>query len=155
MSRDGAESDAEKSDTDLVVDVANEEGLSPGAAAGSGTNGDAIRENGDVKVKIERPASQSGSSSNRSTPSLKSKEVRSLGMIFLEEDFLSLLICANIVFIGCSLKNLAPLSRSRETALRVRRARDKSLQAIPRILLHGPIPAHIITFRLRHIPDHW
>lgn len=88
--RDGAESDGEKSDADLVVDVANEEGLSPGAAAGSGTNGDTIRENGDVKVKIERPASQSGSSSNRSTPSLKSKEVRSLGKIFFPEEVYSL-----------------------------------------------------------------
>lgn len=77
MGRDGTESDAEKSDADLVVDVATEEPLSPNVTA-SATNGDTVRENGEVKIKAERPASRSGSSSNRSTPSLKSKEVRSL-----------------------------------------------------------------------------
>lgn len=38
-----------------------------------------IRENGSTngdKIKIERPPSRSGSSSSRSTPSLKSKDVR-------------------------------------------------------------------------------
>lgn len=69
----GNESDAEKSDQDLVVDVATEEALSPGQH--NGDRGDGVRENGDVKVKSERPPSRSGSSSNRSTPSLKSKEV--------------------------------------------------------------------------------
>jgi len=73
----GTESDTEKSDADLVVDVANEEALSPATAAVAAANGDAVRENGDSKGKAERPASRSGSSSNRSTPSLKSKEVRS------------------------------------------------------------------------------
>lgn len=68
----GNESDAEKSDQDLVVDVATEEALSPGQQ--NGDRGDGVRENGDVKVKSERPPSRSGSSSNRSTPSLKSKE---------------------------------------------------------------------------------
>ncbi|KAK6631469.1 hypothetical protein RUM44_005996 [Polyplax serrata] len=68
----GNESDAEKSDQDLVVDVATEEALSPGQQ--NGDRSDGVRENGDVKVKAERPPSRSGSSSNRSTPSLKSKE---------------------------------------------------------------------------------
>lgn len=43
-----------------------------------GNSGD-IRENGSTngdKVKVERPPSRSGSSSSRSTPSLKSKDVR-------------------------------------------------------------------------------
>lgn len=71
--KQGNESDAEKSDQDLVVDVATEEALSPGQQNGDRTDG--VRENGDVKVKTERPPSRSGSSSNRSTPSLKSKEV--------------------------------------------------------------------------------
>lgn len=57
----------------MVVDVATEEALSPGQH--NGDRGDGVRENGDVKVKSERPPSRSGSSSNRSTPSLKSKEV--------------------------------------------------------------------------------
>ncbi|KAJ8975590.1 hypothetical protein NQ317_000019 [Molorchus minor] len=75
----GHESDGEKSDQDLVVDVANEEAASPH------TNGDhvplgnpnEIRENGSTngdKIKVERPPSRSGSSSSRSTPSLKSKD---------------------------------------------------------------------------------
>ena len=55
------------------MDVATEEGLSPGQQ--NGDRNDGVRENGDVKVKTERPPSRSGSSSNRSTPSLKSKEV--------------------------------------------------------------------------------
>lgn len=77
------ESDGEKSDQDLVVDVANEEANSPH------TNGDhaplsnstEIRENGSTsseKIKIERPPSRSGSSSSRSTPSLKSKDEKPL-----------------------------------------------------------------------------
>ncbi|XP_074035314.1 TLE family member transcriptional corepressor groucho isoform X2 [Leptinotarsa decemlineata] len=78
-----SESDGEKSDQDLVVDVANEEASSPH------TNGDhvalgnpsEIRENGSTssdKIKIERPPSRSGSSSSRSTPSLKSKDEKPL-----------------------------------------------------------------------------
>ncbi|CAL1678050.1 unnamed protein product [Lasius platythorax] len=83
------ESDAEKSDQDLVVDVANEEASSPHA---NGEHSDP-RENGTLEklgapghvggpasgtgsasVK-DRPPSRSGSSSARSTPSLKSKDV--------------------------------------------------------------------------------
>lgn len=57
-------------------------------AASPHTNGDhatlsnssEIRENGNSnngdKIKVERPPSRSGSSSSRSTPSLKSKDVR-------------------------------------------------------------------------------
>ncbi|ENN79098.1 hypothetical protein YQE_04444, partial [Dendroctonus ponderosae] len=77
------ESDGEKSDQDLVVDVANEEVTSPH------TNGDHvplgnpndIRENGNSsndKNKSDRPPSRSGSSSSRSTPSLKSKDEKPL-----------------------------------------------------------------------------
>ncbi|XP_012232925.1 protein groucho isoform X1 [Linepithema humile] len=85
----GHESDAEKSDQDLVVDVANEEASSPHA---NGEHSDP-RENGTLEklgapghvggpasgagsasVK-DRPPSRSGSSSARSTPSLKSKDV--------------------------------------------------------------------------------
>ncbi|XP_066599106.1 protein groucho-like isoform X2 [Prorops nasuta] len=85
----GHESDGEKSDQDLVVDVANEEGSSPHA---NGEHSDP-RENGTLdklgapshiggptsgsgstSVK-DRPPSRSGSSSARSTPSLKSKDV--------------------------------------------------------------------------------
>ncbi|XP_054160322.1 transducin-like enhancer protein 4 [Oppia nitens] len=76
-SRDTEKSDAngsedEKSDQDLVVDVANEEPISP-------RNGDpSPHENGsDVRIKRERerPPSRSGSSSNSSTPlSTKPKE---------------------------------------------------------------------------------
>ncbi|XP_076339237.1 transducin-like enhancer protein 4 isoform X3 [Tachypleus tridentatus] len=56
-------SDDEKSDQDLVVDVANEDSVSP-------SNGQpSPRENGlDRSLKRERPPSRSGSSSNRSTP---------------------------------------------------------------------------------------
>ncbi|XP_048526359.1 protein groucho isoform X3 [Dendroctonus ponderosae] len=79
----GHESDGEKSDQDLVVDVANEEVTSPH------TNGDHvplgnpndIRENGNSsndKNKSDRPPSRSGSSSSRSTPSLKSKDEKPL-----------------------------------------------------------------------------
>ncbi|XP_043276847.1 protein groucho isoform X2 [Venturia canescens] len=83
----GHDSDGEKSDQDLVVDVANE-------AASPHTNGDHSdhRENGNLEkhsltghggpisgsgpasVK-DRPPSRSGSSSARSTPSLKSKDI--------------------------------------------------------------------------------
>ncbi|XP_043674983.1 protein groucho-like isoform X2 [Vespula pensylvanica] len=84
----GHDSDGEKSDQDLVVDVANEEGSSPHA---NGEHSDP-RENGTLEkhgatghiggpasgvgstsVK-DRPPSRSGSSSARSTPSLKSKD---------------------------------------------------------------------------------
>ncbi|KAK9738477.1 WD domain, G-beta repeat [Popillia japonica] len=79
----GHESDGEKSDQDLVVDVANEEAASPHPngehpALGGGSD---IRENGSTngdKIKIERPPSRSGSSSSRSTPSLKSKDEKPL-----------------------------------------------------------------------------
>ncbi|XP_033206650.1 protein groucho isoform X5 [Bombus vosnesenskii] len=84
----GHDSDAEKSDQDLVVDVANEEASSPHA---NGDHSDP-RENGTLEklgapghvgpisgagstsVK-DRPPSRSGSSSARSTPSLKSKDL--------------------------------------------------------------------------------
>ncbi|XP_046598850.1 protein groucho isoform X1 [Neodiprion lecontei] len=81
------ESDGEKSDQDLVVDVANEE---PGSPHANGDHADP-RENGTLEklgapgpgggpssgtasVK-DRPPSRSGSSSARSTPSLKSKDI--------------------------------------------------------------------------------
>ncbi|XP_061932167.1 transducin-like enhancer protein 4 isoform X12 [Apis cerana] len=82
------DSDGEKSDQDLVVDVANEEASSPHA---NGEHSDP-RENGTLEklgapghvgpisgagstsVK-DRPPSRSGSSSARSTPSLKSKDI--------------------------------------------------------------------------------
>ena len=60
-------SEDERSDADLVVDVANEDPISP-------QNGDVTspRENGasgDSRIKREpRPPSRSGSSSNSSTP---------------------------------------------------------------------------------------
>ncbi|XP_029044338.1 protein groucho isoform X3 [Osmia bicornis bicornis] len=84
----GHDSDGEKSDQDLVVDVANEEAASPHA---NGEHSDP-RENGTLEklgapghvgptsgagstsVK-DRPPSRSGSSSARSTPSLKSKDI--------------------------------------------------------------------------------
>nr|CAH7715682.1 unnamed protein product [Callosobruchus chinensis] len=76
----GHESDGEKSDQDLVVDVANEEASSPHTNGGEHvmlSNSGDIRENGSTngdKIKVERPPSRSGSSSSRSTPSLKSKD---------------------------------------------------------------------------------
>ncbi|XP_045483020.1 protein groucho isoform X3 [Harmonia axyridis] len=76
----GHDSDGEKSDQDLVVDVANEETASPhtnGDHAALSNSASDIRENGSTngdKVKIERPPSRSGSSSSRSTPSLKVKD---------------------------------------------------------------------------------
>ncbi|KAJ8918907.1 hypothetical protein NQ315_016809, partial [Exocentrus adspersus] len=79
----GHESDGEKSDQDLVVDVANEEAASPhtnGEHVSLSNPGD-IRENGSTngdKIKAERPPSRSGSSSSRSTPSLKSKDEKPL-----------------------------------------------------------------------------
>ncbi|XP_008190397.1 protein groucho isoform X3 [Tribolium castaneum] len=80
----GHESDGEKSDQDLVVDVANEEASSPhtnGDHAPLSNSGVEIRENGSTngdKIKVERPPSRSGSSSSRSTPSLKSKDEKPL-----------------------------------------------------------------------------
>lgn len=78
----GHDSDAEKSDQDLVVDVANEEPSSPhpnGEHPALGGGPGDIRENGNAVSektgKNERPPSRSGSSSSRSTPSLKSKDV--------------------------------------------------------------------------------
>ncbi|XP_060525700.1 protein groucho-like isoform X3 [Cylas formicarius] len=77
------DSDGEKSDQDLVVDVANEEAASPrtnGDHLPLGNCGD-IRENGSTngeKIKVERPLSRSGSSSSRSTPSLKTKDEKPL-----------------------------------------------------------------------------
>ncbi|XP_054287081.1 protein groucho isoform X1 [Macrosteles quadrilineatus] len=73
------DSDGDKSDQELVVDVANEEAGSP-QHNGDSLSSD-VRENGSsggaaAGVKIERPTSRSGScSSNRSTPSLKSKDM--------------------------------------------------------------------------------
>nr|CAH7715684.1 unnamed protein product [Callosobruchus chinensis] len=80
----GHESDGEKSDQDLVVDVANEEASSPHTNGGEHvmlSNSGDIRENGSTngdKIKVERPPSRSGSSSSRSTPSLKSKDEKPL-----------------------------------------------------------------------------
>ncbi|XP_024887064.1 protein groucho-like, partial [Temnothorax curvispinosus] len=83
------ESDAEKSDQDLVVDVANEEASSPHAngehsdprengtlekLGAPGHVGGPVSGAGSASVK-DRPPSRSGSSSARSTPSLKSKDV--------------------------------------------------------------------------------
>ncbi|XP_018339164.1 PREDICTED: LOW QUALITY PROTEIN: protein groucho-like [Trachymyrmex septentrionalis] len=85
----GHESDAEKSDQDLVVDVANEEASSPHAngehsdprengtlekLGAPGHVGGPVSGAGSASVK-DRPPSRSGSSSARSTPSLKSKDV--------------------------------------------------------------------------------
>ncbi|XP_077254891.1 TLE family member transcriptional corepressor groucho isoform X2 [Temnothorax americanus] len=84
----GHESDAEKSDQDLVVDVANE-ASSPHAngehsdprengtlekLGAPGHVGGPVSGAGSASVK-DRPPSRSGSSSARSTPSLKSKDV--------------------------------------------------------------------------------
>ncbi|KAJ3628219.1 hypothetical protein MTP99_015539 [Tenebrio molitor] len=79
----GHESDGEKSDQDLVVDVANEEASSPHTNGEhvALSNSSEIRENGSTngdKIKVERPPSRSGSSSSRSTPSLKSKDEKPL-----------------------------------------------------------------------------
>ncbi|XP_021968330.1 protein groucho isoform X1 [Folsomia candida] len=63
----GDDSDGERSDQDLVVDVANEDHGSPRA------NGDTKEENFGPRSS-ERPRSRSGSSSSRSTPSLKIKD---------------------------------------------------------------------------------
>ncbi|XP_036149890.1 protein groucho isoform X7 [Monomorium pharaonis] len=85
----GHESDAEKSDQDLVVDVANEEASSPHAngehsdprengtlekLGAPGHVGGPVSGAGSASVK-DRPPSRSGSSSARSTPSLKSKDI--------------------------------------------------------------------------------
>ncbi|XP_046463752.1 transducin-like enhancer protein 4 isoform X2 [Daphnia pulex] len=86
-----ADSDGEKSDPDLVVDVANEDPNSPLANGEHRGGGVDLRENGDrggnghglvgmglvggsKLERAERPPSHSGSSSARSTPSLKTKE---------------------------------------------------------------------------------
>jgi groucho len=86
-----ADSDGEKSDPDLVVDVANEDPNSPVANGEHRGVGVDLRENGDrggnghglvgmglvggsKLERAERPPSHSGSSSARSTPSLKTKE---------------------------------------------------------------------------------
>ncbi|KYM92358.1 Protein groucho [Atta colombica] len=89
LSDEGKESDAEKSDQDLVVDVANEEASSPHAngehsdprengtlekLGAPGHVGGPVSGAGSASVK-DRPPSRSGSSSARSTPSLKSKDV--------------------------------------------------------------------------------
>ena len=75
------DSDGEKSDQELVVDVANEDG---GNGSNSATNGNSSpRENGQtngdkVTIKKEFPSHSphSSISSNSSTPSSKHKEVR-------------------------------------------------------------------------------
>ncbi|KAI1301217.1 Transducin-like enhancer protein 4 [Halotydeus destructor] len=65
---DHAASEDERSDQDLVVDVANEDPASP-------HNGESSpRENGTVVKREPRPPSRSGSSSNSSTPVSKPKE---------------------------------------------------------------------------------
>ncbi|XP_063696793.1 protein groucho isoform X4 [Culicoides brevitarsis] len=79
------ESDGDKSDQDLVVDIANETG-SPSPRVNGDHNSrdggrDSVGMNGDrkatssVDLKTERPPSRSGSSSSRSTPSLKTKDL--------------------------------------------------------------------------------
>lgn len=66
------DSDGDKSDQDLVVDVANEDPITPSNSTHS------PRENGlDKPMKKEHgpPSPHSGLSSNASTPPSKSKEV--------------------------------------------------------------------------------
>ncbi|XP_052891016.1 protein groucho isoform X2 [Anopheles moucheti] len=80
------ESDGEKSDQDLVVDVANETGSpSPrpngdhqsdrGDRDSIGLNGSDKAGSSSMKGANDRPPSRSGSSSSRSTPSLKTKDL--------------------------------------------------------------------------------
>ncbi|XP_035777303.1 protein groucho-like isoform X3 [Anopheles albimanus] len=80
------ESDGEKSDQDLVVDVANETGSpSPrpngdhqsdrGDRDSIGLNGSDKAGSSSLKGANDRPPSRSGSSSSRSTPSLKTKDL--------------------------------------------------------------------------------
>lgn len=83
------ESDGEKSDQDLVVDVASEEITSPHANGehaeprengtlekhGASGHGGPTSGSGTTSSVKDRPPSRSGSSSARSTPSLKSKDI--------------------------------------------------------------------------------
>ncbi|XP_053967886.1 protein groucho isoform X2 [Anastrepha obliqua] len=81
------EDEGEKSDQDLVVDVANEmeshsprpngEHMSMEARDRESLNGERLDKPGSsgVKPPTERPPSRSGSSSSRSTPSLKTKDM--------------------------------------------------------------------------------
>ncbi|CRL07169.1 CLUMA_CG020157, isoform A [Clunio marinus] len=85
------ESDGEKSDQDLVVDVANETGSSSPCPNGDhaesrdrdsiGLNGDKNSEKATNKLNNtnDRPLSRSGSSSSRSTPNLKTKDLEKPG----------------------------------------------------------------------------
>ncbi|KRF83052.1 protein groucho isoform X3 [Drosophila novamexicana] len=77
--------EGEKSDQDLVVDVANEmeshsprpngEHVSMEVRDRESLNGERLDKPGGSGIKQERPPSRSGSSSSRSTPSLKTKDM--------------------------------------------------------------------------------
>ncbi|XP_023164515.1 protein groucho [Drosophila hydei] len=77
--------EGEKSDQDLVVDVANEmeshsprpngEHVSMEVRDRESLNGERLDKPGSSGIKQERPPSRSGSSSSRSTPSLKTKDM--------------------------------------------------------------------------------
>ncbi|XP_070503489.1 protein groucho isoform X1 [Chironomus tepperi] len=80
------ESDGEKSEQDLVVDIANDTGSPSPRANGDhsesrdrdsiGLNGDRNGDKaGSSKLNNDRPPSRSGSSSSRSTPNLKTKDL--------------------------------------------------------------------------------
>ncbi|XP_053680139.1 protein groucho [Anopheles nili] len=80
------DSDGEKSDQDLVVDVANDTGSPSPRANGDhqsdrgdrdsiGLNGSDKAGSSSLKGANDRPPSRSGSSSSRSTPSLKTKDL--------------------------------------------------------------------------------
>ncbi|XP_077285343.1 protein groucho-like [Arctopsyche grandis] len=74
----GHDSDAEKSDQDLVVDVANEEDRRGDDHSLDRVSGETGRENGPDKggggSALQRPPSRSGSSSSRSTPKSKDEK---------------------------------------------------------------------------------
>ncbi|XP_030375738.1 protein groucho isoform X1 [Scaptodrosophila lebanonensis] len=83
------EDEGEKSDQDLVVDVANEmeshsprpngEHVSMEVRDRESLNGERLDKPGSSGIKQERPPSRSGSSSSRSTPSLKTKDMEKPG----------------------------------------------------------------------------
>ncbi|EDW98659.2 protein groucho isoform X2 [Drosophila teissieri] len=83
------EDEGEKSDQDLVVDVANEmeshsprpngEHVSMEVRDRESLNGERLEKPSSSGIKQERPPSRSGSSSSRSTPSLKTKDMEKPG----------------------------------------------------------------------------
>ncbi|XP_068152022.1 protein groucho [Drosophila tropicalis] len=83
------EDEGEKSDQDLVVDVANEmeshsprpngEHVSMEVRDRESLNGERLDKPSSSGIKQERPPSRSGSSSSRSTPSLKTKDMEKPG----------------------------------------------------------------------------